>query len=61
MYYRYRFLFLDASNSTIDPLLTDPHGTGPGSDNLKGWLKRAHILKYVTYVKNKYINIEFPK
>jgi hypothetical protein len=29
--------------NTVDPLLTDPHGTGPGPDNLKGRLKRALI------------------
>jgi hypothetical protein len=28
---------------TIDPLLTDTHGNGSGSDNRKGWLKRAPI------------------
>jgi hypothetical protein len=28
---------------TVDPLLTDPHGTRPGSDNLNSRLKRAPI------------------
>jgi hypothetical protein len=37
--------------NTVDSLLTDPHGTWPGSDNLQGRLKRA-LIKMVK------INIE---
>jgi hypothetical protein len=31
------------SSINIDPLLSDPHGSRPGSDNLKGRLMRAPI------------------
>jgi hypothetical protein len=51
--------FTRCSFVTADPLLTDPNGTGPGSDNLKGQLKRAPI-KICNNGKNKYRNIEFP-
>jgi hypothetical protein len=44
---------------TVDPLLTDPHGTGPGSDNLKGRLKRAPNNIYKIRLQ-KYRNIQFP-
>jgi hypothetical protein len=44
---------------TVDPLLTDPYGSEPGSDNLKGRLKRAPI-EICEYGENTFSNIEFP-